>query len=87
MILHNQLDTPPWRGYRILFRAITGKILEAGVVSGRILYTFNGEGIDSSPEMLASCRKHCQERGVATRFIKGYRIAKVLITLVWNRGI
>jgi len=53
-----------------------GKILEAGVGSGRFLIPllekgFDAEGIDYSPEMLASCRKRCAERGLPARLYEG----------------
>ncbi len=48
---------------------IGGRILEVMVGTGRLLIPLleaglNVEGIDASPDMLASCRKHCQERGL-----------------------
>lgn len=48
---------------------IGGRILEAMVGTGRLLIPLleagmNVEGIDTSPDMLAICRKHCLERGL-----------------------
>lgn len=48
-----------------------GRILEAMVGSGRILVPIleaglQVDGVDASPVMLASCRKRCEERGLAT---------------------
>ncbi|NDJ21644.1 methyltransferase domain-containing protein [Nostoc sp. B(2019)] len=48
---------------------IGGRILEAMVGTGRLLIPLleagmNVEGIDTSPDMLAICRKHCVERGL-----------------------
>jgi SAM-dependent methyltransferase len=48
---------------------IGGRILEAMVGTGRLLIPLleadlNVEGIDSSEDMLASCRQHCAQRGL-----------------------
>ncbi|MBW4688685.1 MAG: class I SAM-dependent methyltransferase [Komarekiella atlantica HA4396-MV6] len=48
---------------------IGGRILEAMVGTGRLLIplleaSINVEGIDTSPDMLAACQKHCAERGL-----------------------
>ncbi|WP_018393176.1 class I SAM-dependent methyltransferase [Bacillus sp. 37MA] len=53
-----------------------GKILEAGVGSGRFLIPllekgFIVDGIDYSPEMLDSCRKRCRERGLNPKLYEG----------------
>ncbi|MCL1701545.1 class I SAM-dependent methyltransferase [Lysinibacillus sp. Bpr_S20] len=53
-----------------------GRVLEAGVGSGRFLIPLleNGyevEGIDNSPEMLDSCRKRCNERGFKPNLYEG----------------
>ncbi|WP_155592268.1 class I SAM-dependent methyltransferase [Lysinibacillus cavernae] len=57
-------------------QGITGKVLEAGVGSGRFYIPlmekgFDIEGIDYSPEMLASCRKQCKERGLTPTLYEG----------------
>ncbi|MBW4452013.1 MAG: class I SAM-dependent methyltransferase [Nostoc indistinguendum CM1-VF10] len=49
--------------------SIGGRILEAMVGTGRLLIPLleagiNVEGIDSSPNMLAACRKHCTDRNL-----------------------
>ncbi|MBW4426801.1 MAG: class I SAM-dependent methyltransferase [Nostoc desertorum CM1-VF14] len=46
-----------------------GRILEAMVGTGRLLIPLleagiNVEGIDTSPDMLAACRKHCTDRNL-----------------------
>ena len=46
-----------------------GRILEPAVGTGRVLVPlleagFRVEGYDTSPEMLAVCRKHCHDRGL-----------------------
>ncbi len=53
-----------------------GKILEAGVGSGRFLIPLlekglNVDGIDYSPEMLASCQTRCTERGLKPNLYEG----------------
>ncbi|MFJ7731696.1 class I SAM-dependent methyltransferase [Lysinibacillus sp. NPDC097231] len=53
-----------------------GKILEAGVGSGRFLIPLlekglNVDGIDYSPEMLASCQTRCAERGLKPNLYEG----------------
>lgn len=55
---------------------VTGKVLEAGVGSGRFYIPLmekgiDIEGIDYSPEMLASCRKQCLERGLTPVLYEG----------------
>jgi SAM-dependent methyltransferase len=49
---------------------ITGPILEPATGTGRILIPLlekglQVEGVDSSPDMLAVCRQHCQDRGLS----------------------
>ena len=53
-----------------------GKILEAGVGSGRFLIPllekgFDVDGIDYSAEMLNSCRVRCEERNLETNLYEG----------------
>ena len=48
---------------------VTGRILEAATGTGRVLIPlleagFEVEGLDTSPDMLAVCRQHCQDRGL-----------------------
>jgi SAM-dependent methyltransferase len=48
---------------------ITGRILEPACGTGRILIPLTEAGLDvtgldTSPQMLAICRRHCQERGL-----------------------
>lgn len=55
---------------------IGGRILEVMVGTGRLLIPlleagFNVEGIDASPDMLASCRKHCVEKGLEPVLYEG----------------
>lgn len=55
---------------------IGGRILEVMVGTGRLLIPLlkaglNVEGIDASPDMLASCRKHCAEKGLEPVLYKG----------------
>jgi ubiquinone/menaquinone biosynthesis C-methylase UbiE len=47
----------------------TGRILEPACGTGRVLVPLLEaglvvEGLDSSPEMMARCRRHCQEHGL-----------------------
>jgi len=56
--------------YRERLKPCKGRILEAMVGSGRVLIRFWNlglivDGVDYSPEMLASCRQRCQERTLA----------------------
>lgn len=56
--------------YRERLREVKGRILEPGAGSGRIYIPLlqdglNIEGIDQSPEMLESCKKRCEERGLS----------------------
>ncbi|USG64701.1 class I SAM-dependent methyltransferase [Brevibacillus ruminantium] len=53
-----------------------GRILEAAVGSGRMLIPllqagFLVDGVDNSPEMLASCRNRCAERGLQPSLYEG----------------
>ncbi|HDR4698090.1 MULTISPECIES: class I SAM-dependent methyltransferase [Bacillus] len=53
--------------YQERLKNCRGRILEAAVGSGRVIIPlleagYNVDGIDYSPEMLDSCRKHCEER-------------------------
>ncbi|MEW9501206.1 class I SAM-dependent methyltransferase [Jeotgalibacillus marinus] len=55
--------------YQGRLKTCQGRILEAAVGSGRFLIPFleagyTMDGIDYSPEMLDSCRKRCEERGL-----------------------
>jgi SAM-dependent methyltransferase len=55
--------------YRRHLTGITGRILEPATGTGRILIPLleaglDVEGVDTSPEMLAVCRKHCLDRGL-----------------------
>jgi len=55
---------------------IGGRILEVMVGTGRLLIPLleaglNVEGIDASPDMLASCRKYCVERGLEPVLYQG----------------
>lgn len=61
--------------YRERLRDCTGRILEPAVGSGRLLIPLleaglTVDGMDNSPEMLASCRARCQERGLAPLLYK-----------------
>jgi ubiquinone/menaquinone biosynthesis C-methylase UbiE len=56
---------------------IGGRILEAMVGTGRLLIPLleadlNVEGIDSSEDMLASCRQHCAQRGLKSVLHHGF---------------
>ncbi|MGG4490312.1 class I SAM-dependent methyltransferase [Metabacillus idriensis] len=56
--------------YRERLREVKGRILEPGAGSGRIYIPLlqdglNIEGTDLSPEMLESCKKRCEERGLS----------------------
>ncbi|WP_211745673.1 class I SAM-dependent methyltransferase [Paenibacillus sp. Marseille-Q4541] len=53
-----------------------GRILEAAVGTGRVLIPLletghTVDGIDYSPEMLSSCRKNCDERGLHPNLYEG----------------
>lgn len=69
------LDKPPGLSfgdveyYTRELSGVTGPILEAASGTGRILIplleaALTVEGVDSSADMLAHCRKHCRERGL-----------------------
>ncbi|MGG3449357.1 class I SAM-dependent methyltransferase [Domibacillus aminovorans] len=62
--------------YHERLKGTRGKILEAGVGSGRFFIPllekgFIVDGIDYSPEMLDSCRKRCRERGLNPKLYEG----------------
>ena len=70
-----ELDKPVGRSfadvgyYTDLLADVSGRILEPATGTGRILIPllaagYEVEGLDSSPEMLASCRQHCRDRGL-----------------------
>jgi len=55
--------------YQEQLKDCKGRILEAMVGSGRVMIPLlegglNVEGVDDSTQMLASCRKHCAQRGL-----------------------
>ena len=55
---------------------ISGRVLEAGVGSGRFLIPllergFTVDGIDYSKEMLSSCKKRCEKRGLKPNLYEG----------------
>ncbi|GIN72798.1 methyltransferase [Bacillus sp. J14TS2] len=55
--------------YKDRLKPAKGRILEAMVGSGRVIIPllesgFIIDGVDSSPEMLASCQQRCEERGL-----------------------
>lgn len=55
--------------YRERLKNCNGPILEGMVGSGRVIIPLlesglNVDGVDYSPEMLASCRQRCEERGL-----------------------
>ncbi|MFJ5717975.1 class I SAM-dependent methyltransferase [Neobacillus sp. NPDC093127] len=55
--------------YRKKLRNCKGRMLEAMVGSGRVIIPLlesglSVDGVDYSPEMLASCRQRCEERGL-----------------------
>ncbi|KIL41841.1 methyltransferase [Gordoniibacillus kamchatkensis] len=56
--------------YRDRLKKCKGRILEAMVGTGRVMIPLlesglNVDGVDYSPEMLASCRQRCEERKLA----------------------
>ncbi len=62
--------------YRERLKDCRGRILEPAVGSGRILIPLleaglTVDGIDSSPEMLALCRRHCTDRGLEPTLHEG----------------
>ncbi|RFU64696.1 class I SAM-dependent methyltransferase [Peribacillus glennii] len=55
--------------YREILKNCKGRILEAMVGSGRVIIPLlesglQVDGVDYSPEMLASCRRRCEKRGL-----------------------
>jgi SAM-dependent methyltransferase len=57
------------RYYTGLLADISGPILEPATGTGRVLIPLleaghQVEGLDSSPQMLACCRRHCRDRGL-----------------------
>jgi SAM-dependent methyltransferase len=55
--------------YTRMLAGTRGRILEPATGTGRVLIPlleagFEVEGLDSSPEMLAVCRRHCHDRGL-----------------------
>jgi SAM-dependent methyltransferase len=55
--------------YTRLLSEVRGRILEPAAGTGRILIPLleaglDVEGLDTSPQMLAICRQHCQDRGL-----------------------
>ncbi len=55
--------------YRDKLKLCKGRILEAMAGSGRVIIPLLEaglavHGVDYSPEMLASCRRRCEERGL-----------------------
>ncbi|KAA0794827.1 class I SAM-dependent methyltransferase [Bacillus sp. BPN334] len=61
--------------YQERLKSCQGRILEAAVGSGRLLIPlleagYILDGIDYSPEMLNSCRKRCEERGLNPNLYK-----------------
>ncbi|WP_379131289.1 class I SAM-dependent methyltransferase [Paenibacillus sp. sgz500958] len=66
------VSDPDVEYYRGRLEHCKGRILEAMTGSGRVLIPLlesglTVDGVDYSPEMLASCRKRCEERGLITR--------------------
>lgn len=70
-----ELDKPVGRSfadvayYASLLAAVRGRILEPAAGTGRILIPLleaghEVDGLDSSAEMLACCRRHCRDRGL-----------------------
>ncbi|MBG9774462.1 class I SAM-dependent methyltransferase [Brevibacillus laterosporus] len=62
--------------YKERLKTCEGRILEAAVGSGRFLIPlletgYTVDGIDYSPEMLKSCRKRCDERGLKPNLYEG----------------
>jgi SAM-dependent methyltransferase len=60
---------PALRYYTRQLSGVTGRILEPAAGTGRVLVPlleagFAVEGLDISPDMLAVCRQHCQDRGL-----------------------
>ncbi|AFH66304.1 methyltransferase [Paenibacillus mucilaginosus K02] len=62
--------------YKERLRSCRGRILEAMCGSGRLLIPLAEaglavDGIDESPQMLASCQGRCEERGLTPRLFQG----------------
>ncbi|KFN03346.1 class I SAM-dependent methyltransferase [Bacillus clarus] len=62
--------------YQERLKTCQGRILEAGVGSGRVIIPLLKaghiiDGIDYSPEMLDSCRKRCEDRGLNPNLYQG----------------
>ncbi|MFC5701400.1 class I SAM-dependent methyltransferase [Cohnella faecalis] len=63
--------------YRSRLEGCKGRILEAMVGSGRVIVPllqagFDMDGVDYSPEMLASCRQRCEERGLKVNLYESH---------------
>ena len=78
--------------YKRLLAGVRGRILEPAVGTGRILIPlleagFDVAGFDTSPAMLAACRRHCRERNLdpvlceadMTRYVQPSAYAAVII--------
>lgn len=78
--------------YRNQLIGVTGRILEPAVGTGRVLIPLlesglDVEGVDTSPEMLDVCRRHCQDRDLhpvlrqadMTEFVQPAAYAAVVI--------
>lgn len=62
--------------YRDRLQTCQGRILEAAVGTGRVLIPLlesglTVDGLDYSPEMLASCRNHAAKRGLYPELFEG----------------
>ncbi|MUV07116.1 methyltransferase domain-containing protein [Planococcaceae bacterium Storch 2/2-2] len=62
--------------YKERLKTCQGRILEAGVGSGRVLIPLleaghTVDGVDASPDMLASCRARCAARGWTPHLYEG----------------
>lgn len=62
--------------YRDILLSRSGPVLEPAVGSGRILIPLieagiEVDGVDTSEEMLSSCRKRCHDRGIEVSLYKG----------------
>lgn len=62
--------------YRDRLSGCTGKILEPGVGTGRILIPLlesglDVDGLDMSAAMLAHCKENCKQRGLDARLFQG----------------
>lgn len=61
--------------YRDRLRGVDGPVLEPAVGTGRILIPllqagFDVTGLDTSPDMLALCRKHCESFGLSPELLR-----------------